>query len=383
MFEFATASRIIFGNGSITNLANVLRPLGNRITLIYSGSGPEIAEVLSQLAGDQFTEQRFPIHGEPTLDDIITITDQCKEFGAEMVVGFGGGSVIDTGKAVAAMATNPGELLDYLEVIGKGKQIVEPPLPMIALPTTAGTGSEVTRNAVLSVPEKKMKVSLRSPWLYPRVALVDPELTASMPPALTAYTGMDALTQLIEPFICMRANPMVDLFCREGIERIVDSIFDAFHDGTNLLARNQMSWASLLGGLSLANAGLGAVHGFASPIGGMFNAPHGMVCACLLPSVFQVNFQALQDRKPGASVLVKFLNIAQIVTKRQNATIKDGIRWLQEVNRALRIPRLSSLGIDRGDFKEIVRLSKEASSMKANPIELTELELTKILEMSY
>lgn len=228
-----------------------------------------------------------------------------------------------------------------------------------------------------------MKVSLRSPWLYPRVALVDPELTASMPPALTAYTGMDALTQLIEPFICMRANPMVDLFCREGIERIVDSIFDAFHDGTNLLARKQMSWASLLGGLSLANAGLGAVHGFASPIGGMFNAPHGMVCACLLPSVFQVNFQALQDRKPGASVLVKFLNIAQIVTKRQSATIKDGIRWLQEVNRALRIPRLSSLGIDRGDFKEIVRLSKEASSMKANPIELTELELTKILEMSY
>ena len=246
----------------------------------------------------------------------------------DVIIGLGGGSAIDTGKAIAALLTNPGDPLDYLEVIGRGQALHATPLPYIAIPTTAGTGSEVTRNAVLASPEHRVKVSLRSPLMLPRVAIVDPELTYSLPPAITASTGLDALTQLIEPYTCNSPNPLVDAICREGMQRAARSLKRAYQDGNDVAAREDMSIAALFGGLALANAKLGAVHGFAGPLGGLFPAPHGMICARLLPLIVEANVRALQERKPNTSVLQRYAEVAQLLTGRSTAGASDAIEWL-------------------------------------------------------
>ena len=233
-----------------------------------------------------------------------------------MVVGIGGGSVIDTAKAIAALVSNSGEPLDYLEVIGKGCALERAPVAFIALPTTAGTGSEVTRNAVLGSPEHGVKASLRSPMMLPRLSVIDPELTVELPPALTASTGLDALTQLIEPYVSSRANAMTDLYCLEGMRRVSRSLRRAFVDGGDKEARTDMAFASLLGGLALANAGLGVVHGFAAPMGGMFDAPHGAVCAALLPHGVAANIRALRSRGANGDALRRYAEVAAILCDR-------------------------------------------------------------------
>jgi alcohol dehydrogenase class IV len=222
--------------------------------------------------GIPFTE--FQVHGEPTIDVVREGTKAAR--GCEMILGLGGGSVLDTGKAIAALATNPGDVIDYLEVIGKGQPLIHASLPYLAIPTTAGTGAEVTRNAVLESPEQNIKVSLRSPWMLPRLALVDPELTYQLPPDITASSGLDALTQLIEPFVSFKANPMTDAICREGMGHAARSLRRACETSADKASREGMSIASLFGGLALANAALGAVHGFAGPLGGML--PRLMAC---------------------------------------------------------------------------------------------------------
>jgi alcohol dehydrogenase class IV len=296
------------------------------------------------------------------------------------VVAAGGGSALDTGKAAGVLLANPGELLDYLEVVGKNQPLLHPGLPVIAIPTTAGTGAEVTKNAVLGVPEQKFKVSLRGPYLLPRVALVDPELTYSLPPDITASTGLDALTQVIEPYVSKRANPMVDLWCREGIARAGYALRKVFLNGNDAEAREDMAYASLLGGLSLANAGLGAVHGFASPLGGEFPAPHGAVCAALLAPSMRANVRALEERSPRHPALARYGEIARILTGRSAAEPGAAIAWVEETVRQLNIPALSVYGLTRADLPRLVEKAARASSMQANPIVLTEAELTQILE---
>jgi alcohol dehydrogenase class IV len=294
-------------------------------------------------------------------------------------VGIGGGSVIDAGKAIAALAGNPGDVLDYLEVVGGSKALSSPSLPFVAIPTTAGTGAEVTRNAVIMSPEHQVKVSLRSPHMLPRLALVDPELTYSLPPAETAATGLDALTQLIEPFVSIKANPMTDGFCQEGIVRVARSLRSAYQDGSDAAARQDMSLAALFGGLALANAGLGAVHGFAGAIGGMFPASHGAVCAALLPHVMNANVRALRQREPDNPVLDRYREIAQILTGATKAKADDGIAWTQHLLADLQIPHLGEYGIRPKDVDVIVAKAQPASSMRGNPIKLTDEELRGIL----
>ena len=269
--------------------------------------------LLDLLAAQGIDCVTFPVSGEPTVEVVRQGVQHVRHATCDLVIGFGGGSAMDTGKAIAALMTNSGDLLDYLEVIGKGKPLTQPAAPFIAIPTTAGTGAEVTRNAVLASPEHRVKVSLRSPHMLPRVALVDPELTYSLPPQVTASTGLDALTQLIEPFVSIRANPMTDAFCREGMRRAARSLRRAYEHGNDVKAREDMSLASLLGGLALANAGLGAVHGIASVMGGMFPAPHGAVCARLLPHVMEINVRALQERQPGSDALHRYDEVARIL----------------------------------------------------------------------
>jgi alcohol dehydrogenase class IV len=379
-FEFATATRIIFGAGRLHEVGVLANQLGKR-ALIVTGLDQARAQALcTTLSGAGVEYSLFSVTGEPEVRTVQNGVAQAKDANSDLIISFGGGSAIDAGKAIAAMLTNQGDLLDFLEVIGRGKSLEKPPVPFIAIPTTAGTGSEVTRNSVLSSPEHRVKVSLRSPLMLPRMALVDPELTYDLPASITASTGLDALTQLIEPYVCSRANPMTDALCLEGIRRAARSLPVVFANGRESNAREDMSIASLFGGLALANAGLGAVHGFAGPIGGMFPAPHGNICAALLPHVMATNLRALRERQPKSGTIARYETVARLLTGDPSATPDEGADWVRRLVDQFQIPRLGTYGITTESLPELVDKSAKASSMKANPIVLTSQELFEILQ---
>ena len=375
-FEFAAAGRIVFGPGAVREVAPAAKEMGGR-ALVVTGRSRERAAPVEGLAAAWLA-----VPGEPTLDLVREGVRAACEAGCRMVVAIGGGSALDAGKAVAALMTNGGDPLDYLEVIGGGKPLRHASAPFIAVPTTAGTGTEVTRNAVLASPERGVKASLRSALMLPRLAVVDPELTLGLPPAVTASTGLDALTQLIEPYVSPRANAMTDMFCLEGMRRAGRALPRAYADGSDREAREDMALASLLGGLALANAGLGAVHGFAAPIGGMFPAPHGAVCAALLPHVMAANIRALRERAPGSAALARYETVARLVTGKADARAEDGAAWAGEICRRLAIPPLAKYGTGEADVATLVEKAAQASSMKGNPVALTGEELAGILRLA-
>ena len=378
-FEFATAARILFGAGTLRQVGPIAAEMGSRALVVTGRTTDRAAPLLEVLAAQGIDAVSFPVGREPTIEVAGQGTQRGREAGCDLVIGFGGGSALDTGKAVAALLTNGGDPLDYLEVIGRGQALSEPSAPFIAIPTTAGTGSEVTRNAVLASPEHRVKVSLRSPLMLPRLALVDPELTHSMPPQVTSGTGLDALTQVMEPYVSQRANPLTDAICREGMRRAARSLRRAYEEGDDPAAREDMALASLLGGLALANAGLGAVHGFAGPMGGMFSAPHGALCGCLLPHVMAVNVRALQERAAESEALRRYDEIARILTGNGSSTADDGVGWVQDLCDALQVPSLGSYGITSDDFQALVDKASAASSMRGNPIQLTPGEMEEVL----
>jgi alcohol dehydrogenase class IV len=381
-FEFATARRVLFGPDTLKEVESIVRDLGKRV-LIVRGRNPERTRTLEAILGAAHVEHcAFEIHGEPAIDRIEEGVKQARQSDVDLVVGLGGGSVIDAAKAIAGLVTNPGPILDYLDVIGKGKQLSAPSLPCVAIPTTAGTGAEVTRNSVLGSPEQQLKVSLRSPILLPRFAIVDPKLTCELPPSVTASTGLDALTQLIEPYVCLRFNPITDGLCVEGMRRAARSLRRAYETGDDISAREDMALASLFGGLSLANAGLGAVHGFAAPIGGMFHAPHGAVCAALLPHVMKINIRAIRERAGNSPVLGRYDSIGAILSGSEKAGANDGIQWIGELCEGLNVSGLGTYGVAEADIPVLVEKAAKASSMKVNPIVLTTEELTEVLHLA-
>jgi alcohol dehydrogenase class IV len=375
-FEFATSGRIIFGNGTLTQAAPAAVQFGRRALVVTGRNTERAGKLIDALKKERVDVELFTVGGEPTVGEAIQAAESARSTKCDLVIGFGGGSVIDLAKAAAALMTNSGDPFDYLEVIGKGLPLVNRPAPCIAIPTTAGTGAEVTKNAVLASPEHRVKVSIRHPLMLPDVAIVDPECMCSMPPAVTAATGLDALTQLLEAFISRKANPMTDGFCREGLPRAVRSLRRAFENGADGKAREEMALASLFGGLALANAGLGVVHGFAGPLGGMFDAPHGLVCAALLPHAMKANLAALSARAPESPALKRLTEFAQMTG---GSTAEDGIDWLAGLCHDLQVPPLSSMGVAEKDFPVLVENAQRASSTKSNPVELTADELTRIL----
>jgi alcohol dehydrogenase class IV len=380
-FEFATATRIIFGPGKFQETGTLAKSMGTR-ALVISGLSDDLTNPLvEQLSQEGIALQVFHVPKEPTIDLVQRGVAKAQKFKCNLVIGFGGGSAVDAGKAIAALSTNPGAPLDYLEVIGAGKSLSEPPLPYIALPTTAGTGAEVTRNAVLASQEHRVKVSLRSPFMLPKLALIDPALTLSLPPTVTASTGLDALTQCIEPFVSHLANPLTDGICREGIRRAAGALQRTFENGNDLEARTDMSLAALCGGLALANAKLGAVHGFAGPLGGIYpTAPHGVICGRLLPFVMETNVQALRSREPYNPALARFDEIAQILTGNHQANAADGVAWIRDLAAVLNVSPLSTFGVIEADFPAIIEKAQRASSMRGNPIKLRDEELQRILK---
>jgi alcohol dehydrogenase class IV len=381
-FEFASATRIIFGPGTVLEAASISAEMGKR-AFIITGSTIERAEPLLERLGKEGIDYvTFNVSGEPTTIVVVEAVQAARKAKCDLVISIGGGSVLDTGKAVAAMLTNSGQLQDYLEVVGAGRKLKLNAATHIAIPTTAGTGAEVTRNAVLSVPEHRVKVSMRSPYLLPQLAVVDPELTHSMPPAVTASTGLDALTQLLEVYVSGLANPLTDGICREGLMRAGRSLRRVYEDGNDQDAREDMALASLFSGLGLANAKLGAVHGYAGPLGGMYSAPHGVICARLLPFVMEANVQALRQRDSASSALLKYDEVAQVLTGDSSAKANDAVTWVQELCLALKVPSMSQFGLRQEDFETIVTKAKKSSSMKGNPVKLTNEELFNIIRQA-
>jgi alcohol dehydrogenase class IV len=351
--------------------------------IVVTGRTIERAEpVLKQLHKEGIKVITFNVDGEPTTTIAKAAVERARRGRCDLVISIGGGSAIDTGKAVAAMLTNSGELEDYLEVVGRGQALTERAAPHIAIPTTAGTGAEVTHNAVLEAAEHKRKVSMRNRLMLASAAVIDPELTYSMPPGLTASTGLDALTQLIEAYVCIKANPLTDGICREGLRRAGRSLRKAYEDGSDEGAREDMATASLFSGLALANAGLGAVHGFAGPLGGMIHAAHGMICARLLAYVMGVNVRALRERAADSAALTRYDEIGQLLTGSDTARASDGVGWVEELCEALDVPSLGKLGLKEEEVATAAASSRKSGSMKGNPIALTDDELVEVLRKS-
>ncbi len=349
--------------------------------MVTGRTSARAAPLLAVLAGAGLPTVTYSVTGEPDIDTVEAGAGVARRERCDCVVAFGGGAVLDAAKAIAVMATSPGRLMRYLEVVGENQPVTQRPLPVMAIPTTAGTGSEVTRNSVIIARRQRVKVSLRSPMMLPAVAIVDPELTYDLPPAVTAATGLDALAQVVEPFVCTKANALTDGLCREGMVRVARSLRRAYTHGRDAAARDDMAVASLFGGLALANAGLGAVHGLAGPLGGMITAPHGAVCAALLPHVVAVNLAALRARAPESGALARYDEVARLLTGRAAAgdDADAAVAWLARLTSDLGIPKLGSYGFSPGDVDELVEKAMRASSMKANPVELTASELQVIV----
>lgn len=375
-FGFATASSVLFGAGRAAELPELVGGFGTR-PFVCTGARPERhAELIDRLPSPYRT---YPLAGEPTIDDAREAVAAARAHGADVVVAVGGGSALDLGKAVAALLGNGTDPLDHLEIVGRSQPITRPSLPFVAVPTTAGTGAEVTANAVLAAPPAGLKASLRSAYLLPRLALVDPLLTLGCPPGVTATSGMDALTQCLEPLVSAYANPVTDGLAREGLRRAGRALRRAHADGSDVEARTDMALCSLLGGLSLANAKLGAVHGIAGVVGGMIAVPHGAACAALLVPVVEANLRALEALRARDATLERYAEVARLLTGRSDATVGQGVDWLRETVSLLGVPGLDAYGLPPERAGEIVAKAAGSSSMKGNPVALSAAELHAVL----
>jgi alcohol dehydrogenase class IV len=386
-FELAAPGRILFGRGAVAEAGKAALALARgkhaekaRALLVSGGSEERIAGLLRSLDEAGLERVGYSIRREPRFEDAREALALARKEGCSVVLGCGGGSALDLVKAVAALLANPGDPLDYAELIGGGKALSEPSYPCVAIPTTAGTGSEASRNAVLVSEEQGVKVSLRSPGMLPLLAIVDPEMSYGMPPRLTAETGMDALTQLLEPFVCSSPNPLVDAICREALPRALRGLPRAFADGRDADAREDMAFASLSGGLALANARLGAVHGIAGPLGASLPIAHGAACAALLAPAMEITVAALRSRSPDNPVLGRYTELAALVCGEPAAYAEDLAPALRKLCAGLGIRGLASFGLERKAFSSLASKSAVSSSMRGNPIRLCEDEILAILE---
>ncbi|NVM53330.1 MAG: iron-containing alcohol dehydrogenase [Candidatus Helarchaeota archaeon] len=385
-FDLLSTPLIFFGSGKIQNIGEIIKNFGSRVLIVGSESALKSTS-LNQILADQTIDfTTFIVKGEPTIELIDRGAAEGLNFKAQVVIGLGGGSALDAGKAIAGLMTNGGSGRDYMEVIGKGLKIMKPASPYIAVPTTAGTGTEVTKNAVIKSPADGYKASIRSPLLVPKIALIDPSLTLSVSPKVTASTGLDALTQLIEAYTSNKSQPVTDALALVGIQKAKNSLLTAYRHGDNLSVREDMALAALLSGICLANAGLGAVHGFASPLGGLFPIPHGVVCAALLASVVEQNIQELKNKSPNAPVLAKYAKLGELVAEKPLTNNQDAyqgiIRYLKELTESLKIPSFSEFGVTEADLPRIIEKAKKSSSIRYNPIALTDDALHKILSQA-
>lgn len=388
-FQLLLPRKIIFDAGSIKRLAKEILSFGDNVLLITGKNSLERSENLKKVLVS-FEEEKINYHivkvsGEPTCKLVDGIVSEFKSNMPSVVVSIGGGSVVDVGKAVSAMLTEEGSVADYLEVLGT-KSLSGNKIPFIACPTTAGTGSEMTKNAVIKKEEiGESKRSIRHDNLVPDVAVIDPELTLNCPKKVTMQSGLDAFSQLVEAYTCTNANEFTDSLILNAIKRMAKSLILACTDkGNDIQVRKDISYAAMISGIGLANAGLSTVHGFAGVIGGMYDAPHGAVCASLLWAANVVNMQRIKDYDPNNEAAHKYAMLGSILSgidydeDKHEVLFRAVSETLEKWREILKIPHLSDFGVTKDDFWKIL----EKSSQKANPVELTESEMEKILEMS-
>jgi len=375
-FDLVQPRRVLFGRERIRGIGDVVREHGNRCWVV-TGSRPERASVVSDaLVRAQVPHEIWCASGEPTFDSVRDAAEAARAFAPDVVVAMGGGSVIDTAKAVAMLLTNGGDPLDYAEVVGDGKPVTRVSIPMIAIPTTAGTGTEATRNAVLKHTEKLVKVSLRSRWMMPEVVILDPFAMRGVPAHVAAASGMDALCQLIEAFVSCRANVWTDALCREGIPMAAEALPKVCRDPEDQDARAGMLLAACWSGVALANAGLGAVHGFAAVAGGVSDVPHGLICARLLALVCRANIEALERIPDSSKGLDKYRELAVLLTGNPHAKPLDGVAIIEELRD--RLPLATGGIMATVPVEQVVSGAQRASSMKGNPVVLPGEVLTAI-----
>lgn len=378
-FELVAPGRVVIGHGRLKEAGTLVKDWGPRC-LVFNGSNPErTAPLCSGLNASGCLVETLSVVGEPTFDIIREYVNRAQSMQPDSIVAIGGGSVIDTAKAVAMLLANGGDPLDYAEVIGKGLPVTKQSIPFVAIPTTAGAGAEATKNAVLIEPMKKAKVSLRSPLMIPRIVIIDPELTLSLPPNVTAATGMDAMCQLIEAFVTKKANPVTDALCRAGIPRAVRSLKRACECPDDINAREDMSLAAWWSGMALANAGLGAAHGFAAALGGMCSAPHGLICAVILPPVCRANIDALSGEDTASE---RYRELAVMLTGNEDAQSGDAVCWLEKLAESLPLKKLRDYGVADLDADHVVDAAMRSSSMKGNPVELPRDAVAEVLRVS-
>ncbi|MDA0147441.1 iron-containing alcohol dehydrogenase [Vibrio sp. LaRot3] len=378
MFQFMTSTRIIFGEGALQSSLSVLNQFGYSVLLVTGQNTSRASPLINYLKQQNMRYQHVAISGEPNITMVEETALSGRKFKPDMVVAIGGGSVIDMGKALAAIIPNQGDVYDYVEVVGRNVPLKTKPIPFIAIPTTASTGSEVTRNAVLRSGQDQVKVSLRSPDMLADVAIVDPTLTYGTDSYTSGRGAMDAFTHLMEAYVCGDPNPLTDMVCEEGLRRLSSAILAGCLQD-DFKARSDLSFAAMLGGMAITNAKLGAAHGLASALGGKLAAPHSVITARLAPYVMQENIRAAQDAG-RADVLARYQKVAQILTGRTNACRTDSILWVNMMLDKLGLPKLNSFGVCSTSFDDVANDALKSVAIKGNPLPLTQERLTYILQ---
>ena len=384
-FSISRLPRIEFGSGALRKLPDIAASYGKRLLLV-TGANSFLASPQAETLFDAFRARglgwevvKVAVEPSPTFVDATVAALHDERFDA--VIGIGGGSALDAAKAVAGLLQPGNSVLDHLEGVGPELPYRGPATPFIAVPTTAGTGSEATKNAVLSI-EGRFKKSFRDERLVAEWAIVDPDLLATCPPALIAADGMDAFTQLLESFVSTRSNPLTDALARSGIMMVKDSLLSLHREQTTA-AREKMAYAALLSGICLAQTGLGSVHGLAAPLGAFFPIPHGVACGTLVATATEVNIAALKARLPDSPALPKYAEVGRRFAMQKGLNGDEAraflVATLRQWEAALDLPRLSYYRLADADFSRVVANSR-GSSMKTNPVELTDAELTRILK---
>jgi alcohol dehydrogenase class IV len=383
-FIFARSPRIIFGFGNIAELPGIAKAYGNDILLVIGKSSfinSKYGEYLThtfEMTGIRYHKVIVNREPSPEMIDQAVIGNQSKKIG--LVIAVGGGSVIDAGKAISAMLGKGESIMNYLEGVGN-KEHPGSKIPFIAVPTTSGTGSEATKNAVIShIGPNGFKRSLRHDNFMPDYAIVDPELTLHCPPDITAYSGMDCFTQLVEAYVSGKANVITDALALDGLKYIKQSLLRAYRLGQDIEARTGMSYAALISGITLANANLGAVHGFASSVGGLFSVPHGVVCGTLMGITNRVTVNKLKQNGNNNGSLEKYATLGKLFAEKENKTeewyVDAFLGIIDKWTEMLAIPKLSEFGIKRADISKIAA----CTDSKSNPIKLTSDDYIAILE---
>ncbi|KIN73536.1 iron-containing alcohol dehydrogenase [Sulfitobacter guttiformis] len=376
MFSFFSPQAIHFGRGQSQKTAALAATFGTSVLLVHGASVARAQWLIDACHSAGLTIETISCANEPSLPDIERALRQLNGVSPDIVIGLGGGSVLDFAKALAALICCKGDPMSYLEVVGDGRPLDHPPLPMIALPTTAGTGAEVTKNAVILVPDWGIKVSLRDPRMVPNIAIVDASLMQGAPKQVALAAGLDAVTQVIEPYLSIKANPMTDALCHAAISTGLSALRDVVENDTPE-AWDRMAWVSTCGGLALANAGLGAVHGFAGVIGGETNAPHGAICGLLLPAVLESHLRKAEEHTEVAGRLHWVLH--QIDAYFAQGEKGEGITALRSWSQKMGLRGLEGLGLSVADYPKVAEAASKTSSMSGNPFVLLQHELLEIL----